>query len=79
MGKRGAFSPQNPAPREGMGSIHGQIWGGAPPPPSPSLNTKGWPCPESGYDLVLEIYLFLLSVVYQIDGLGAAVTLLVVV
>ena len=29
-------------------------------------------------DLVLEVYLLILGVVYQVDGLGAALTLLVV-
>ena len=29
-------------------------------------------------DLALEVYLFILGVVYQVDGLGAAITLLVV-
>ena len=33
----------------------------------------------SGYDFMLEIYLFALSIVHQIEGLSAAITLLMVV
>ena len=34
---------------------------------------------SSGYDFMLEIYLFALSIVHQIEGLSAAITLLMVV
>ena len=48
MGRRGACNSPGPTPFEsggGWGGGNGQIWGVH--PPSPSLNAKGWPCPES--------------------------------